>query len=350
MYDTETDTEACEITCNKTKIRNRNISAVRVVQEVCVPAMFELEMPVRWTREGGWQLALGEFQPGAEVQIGFGTERTKSLIAGNVTMIAPELDARSGVSSKVSIAGFDGMAKLRFGARTRTFIEQSDHSIVTEVARGAGLAAENQGEPSEPYPYLLQNNESDYTFLRRMCAQRNYELMMDQTKLIYRPSAEGLGAETKRANVQDIEAMALRLSLPQFGSTVKAFGYDVSSGEALSAEVKSGTARLRMGGQKTGYEVASDFPASSIAFERPDLTNAKTIQDFAQAQYALGIGAFIEGELKMRRGDEDLVAGMNLELTGMDAPFNGVYYIYKAVHRYEGMVYKTNVSVRRSGI
>jgi phage protein D len=349
MSDLQVHAGAYTLSCNNIRIQ-KEIESIRVIQEICVPTMFEVTIPIESIEDPWWAVTLNELKPGDEIKIGIGRGRAKPLVTGHITMIWPELNSELGGQSKVTIAGFDSMVRLRFGARTRTFVNQTDHSIVAEVAHDAGLAVRTSGSPGDPYPYVLQNNESDYDFLCRRCAQLNYELMVEGKALVFRPSQQGLGPTKTLLYHRDFESASLKLSVPRRGSTVAAFGYDVSTGEAVLANANSPTSREKMGGEKAGYDISSNFPQSAITFERPDLISSRAIERFVDSQYPRGISTFIEGAVKVSPGDATLVAGVSVKLTGLGGRFDGPYYIYKSTHTYNDGSYDTEVEVGRSGI
>jgi phage protein D len=342
------------ISCNGVPV-DTPIQAIRVTQEIGAPTMFEFVMPVESIEDSWDGMTLKQFNVGKEMRIGVGKSRTKRWVTGPITMIWPDLNALPGKPSTVAIAGFDRTVRLRFGTRTRVFEQCTDYRIINEIAKAAELGPIRlEGEPGSPKPYVLQNNESDYAFLRRLCAQRNYELLMEETMesstLVFRPCEQGLGTDKTLSYYKDFETASLQLTVPERGVRVDALAFDVTTGTILSAEVRAGTARERMGGTKTGYEMASGFPSSAISFERPDLVTSRAVQDFANAQYVRGIAAFIKGKLRLPVGDPTVTAGMNVNLTGLGGPFNGLYYVCKATHEYKDGFYATDIEVKRSGI
>lgn len=350
MTDQDVHGGVYSIKCNGRKFDDE-VDYVRVVQEICVPTMFEFTIPVQSMQKPWADLALDELKPGYDIEIALGRGVPTQMVAGSITMLWPELDARQESKSKLTVAGFDRMDRLRFGTHTRTFERQTDHSIFLEIGRDAGLSVKTAGNPGKAHAYLLQNDESDYDFLLRRCAQRNYELLMEGTTLVFRPSAEGLSETKTLVYYKDFDQVSLKLSIPRLGSSVTALGYDLRSGAVFKGSALASTARQRMGGKASGYEVATDvLPPSQVIFPRPDMTTLDAAQDFAEAQYARGISHFIEGTVSLCPGNVALTAGTNVELSGFEGPFDGIYYIAKSSHVYQHGDYKTQIQVCRSGI
>lgn len=350
MTDQDVHSGAYSIECNDLPF-DGEVDSVRIVQEISVPAMFEFVLPVQSTENPWAAMTLKKLKPGYDVKVGLGRGAATQMVVGSITTLWPELDSRQQSKSKLTVAGFDKMDRLRFGTHTRTFAGQTDHSIAMEVARDAGLSVRTLGNPGKAHAYLLQNNESDYDFLCRRCAQRNYELLMNGTTLEFRPSAQGLSAIKTLVYYRDFERASLKLSVPRRGSSVTALGYDLRSGEVFKGSALASTARQRMDGTWTGYEIAAGvLPASQVIAPRPDMAILDAAQDFAEAQYARGMSTFIEGTVSVCPGDTALVAGTNVDLSGFEGPFNGLYYIFKSTHVYEQGRYKTEIQVGRSGV
>jgi phage protein D len=357
MSDPDAIGGAYTISCNGVPML-KPIEAIRVTQGICAPTMFEVVISAESMEDPWWAMTLDEFEPGDEIGISLGSQHAKRLVTGPITMIWPDLNAEPGKPSKVTIAGFDHMVRLRFGTHTRVFEEFTDHRIVKKIAEAAGLLpVEMDDLEGKPRPYILQDNESDYDFLLRLCAQRNYELLMKETvrgpTLVFRPSAQGLPTDETLLYHRDFESISLQLSVPERGSRVEALGFSVETGsgkDLIGRAYSRSTERDKMDGKKTGYEMASRFPSSMIVFERPDFVALEAAQDFAEAQYTRGFRSFIRGKLRLCNGNSAMAAGMNVQVTGLGGRFNGLYYIDKAVHEYKDGFYSTEIEVRRSGI
>jgi phage protein D len=321
------------------------ICSVRVVKEINVPSMFELTLTMQ-SAEGVWQNGnLEQFKPGDEFSIKLGLDKPRELMIGRITAIEPSY----GDYSTVMVRGFDAMHSLRFGTHTRTFLKQSEHGIVAEVARSAKLTVTTKGKPGAVYPYVLQNNESNYAFLLKRCAQCNYELMIDGKTLIFRPSAQGDSSVRTLKFPADVDALDLALNVPTLGASVKAVGYDIATNRAITAEASSPTSREKMGGKQTGYDVAGQFPPSATVVERLDMSSPQALEDLAKAHYEQYLSGFIQGTARLV-GDPQVTAGVNIKLDGLSERFDGIYYVTASTHSYVDTAYSTEIALKRSGI
>lgn len=321
------------------------IRDVQVVDEINLPSMFSFTLSARSER-GSWQAVdLDVFSPGDEITIFLGLDSAQEMITGNVTAVEPSFAEYS----SVTIRGFDRMVRLRFGTHTRTFVGLGENEMVEQVARSAGLTAQLDGSPGTVNDYVLQNNQTNYDFLLQRCELLDYELLMNGTALVFRPSAEGTGPTRTLGYPRDLARIALNLKVPTQGDTVKVTGYDIETNQYISVESGAGGPAASMGGSRNGYQEAADFPDSAIAIERPDIRTPEALQEVADARYQRGLNSFIEGTASLK-GDASLTAGVNLKLTGMSDRFNGTYYVTRSTHAFDDDTgYRTELDLRRTG-
>lgn len=338
-----------KILCNRSALPVPVVAAIRDVQvtsEINVPSMFSFTLSAQ-SEQGAWQnVNLDTFKPGDEVSLFLGLDTAQELITGNITAVEPSFAEYS----TVTIRGFDHMYRLRFGTHTRTFENLSEGEIASQVARSCGLALEVQGQSGKINDWVLQNNQTNDAFLRQRSQMIDHELVMQGTTLVLRPSARGESPVRTLNYPRDLSQVSLNLRVPTEGEEVQVTGYDLESNQYITATASSGRPSDRMGGSRTGYQEAGDFPDSAIAIERPDIATVEALQEVAEAQYQRNLSRFIEGSASLQ-GDPDLVAGINIRLTGVSSRFNGTYYITQATHRYDDMTgYSTEIKLQRTGV
>lgn len=321
------------------------IGDVRVEHEINVPGMFSFTLNMVGTN-GNWQgVDLDTFAPGDDITILLGSRQLKRMIIGEITAIEP----RFGDYSVATIRGFDRMYRLQFGTETRVFENLSDDAIVQQVARGAGLMVTTEGSTGTINTYVKQYRQSNYDFLLMRAGQIDYELTMNGTTLVFRPSAEGASPIRTLTFPKDVTTVDLDLRVPTAGSKVTVRGFNPETNEVLTAQSQGGTRRDLMGGTENGYQMAEDFPDSAITLERPDIADVKALQTIADARFQTDLSTFIEGGASLT-GDPDIVAGVNLKLSGLSKRFDGIYYVTSSVHTYDDdRGYAVELKLRRSG-
>lgn len=321
------------------------VQAVEVSNEINVPGMFSFKFNML-SQQGNWQGAdLDVFKPGDEVSIRMGLGQPTTLITGKIYTIEPSFQEYS----IATISGFDTMASLRFGNHTKVYKQLSENQIATQVAESSRVRISTPGAPIMLNACVWQRQQTNYRFLLSRCELIHYELVVDGTTLLFRPSAEGLSPVKALAFSRDLKRVNLRLRVPTEGSDVRMLGFDPGTNRVIDAQSNANAVRARMGGSESGYDFISGFPSAAINLTDPSLTTVEALQARANAEYMQNLSRFIEGELELA-GDPALVAGVNIRLSGLSPRFDGIYYVRASRHGYDdGSGYHTSLTVRRTG-
>jgi len=126
-------------------------------------------------------------------------------------------------------------------------------------------------------------------------------------------------------------------------------GYDVKTKKAIEGRAGSGDEDTKMGGKKTGAQIAKQAlgrPKKEVVVNQPVATQeeadqlAKTIYNENMQEFITGRGSSV--------GIPDLKAGTVIELDKLGDRFNGRYYITSATHSITSAGYQTSFNVRRN--
>ena len=133
------------------------------------------------------RLSLGEHQDDATFSFGDAVsckigEVDTAQFDGEITAIEPAY-TKDG-SSTILIRALDKTHRLARGRVTRIFEEMTDSDVVSQVGGECGLSV-NAESTSEPFAYILQRNESNLAFLKRLSARNNYLLRVNENELIF---------------------------------------------------------------------------------------------------------------------------------------------------------------------
>ncbi|RDD81406.1 hypothetical protein DVJ77_13765 [Dyella tabacisoli] len=343
-----TETGAFRLLLNRNPLPLSMLAAVHSVEvsnEINVPGMFSFKFNML-SQQGNWQGAdLDVFKPGDQISIQMGLGQTESLITGQIFSIDPNFDAYS----VATISGFDTMANLRFGNHTKVFKGRNENQIAAEVAESSKVRISTPGAPVSLNACVWQRQQTNYHFLLSRCELINYELVVDDTTLVFRPSAEGLSPVKSLGFPRDVKRVSLQLRVPTEGSEVQMLGFDPAINKVISAQSNPNTVRARMGGSESGYDFIDAFPTAAITITDPTITKVEALQARANAEFMQNINRFIEGELELE-GDPALVAGVNIRLTGLSQRFDGIYYVKSSKHSYDDSTgYHTTLQLRRTG-
>lgn len=342
------ETAAFQLLLNRKPLSSSMLAAVHSVEvsnEINVPGMFSFKFNML-SQQGNWQGAdLDVFKPGDQVSIQMGMGQPKTLIAGRIFAIEPNFENYS----VATISGFDVMANLRFGNHTKVFKGLSENQIAAQVAESSSVRINTPGAPITLNPYVWQRQQTNYGFLLSRCELIDYELLVDDTTVVFRPSAAGMSPVKALAFPRDLKRVNLRLRIPTEGSDVQMLGFDPGTNRVISAQSNPNTVRARMGGSESGYDFIEAFPSAAISVTDPTLSTVQALQARANAEYMQNLSRFIEGEVELE-GDPALMAGVNIRLSGLSQRFDGIYYVRSSRHRYnDNSGYQTSLTVRRTG-
>lgn len=321
------------------------VSSVEVSNEINVPGMFSFRFNML-SQQGNWQGAdLDMFKPGDQVSVQMGLGTLATLITGRIYAIEPSFENYS----VATISGFDTMASLRFGNHTKVFKELNENQIASQIAESSSVSISTPGMPVTLNTCVWQRQETNYHFLLGRCELIHYELVVEDTTLVFRPSAEGLSPVKTLAFPRDLRRVNIRLRVPTEGSDVQMLGFDPGTNQVIHAQSNPNTVRARMGGSEPGYDFIGSFPSAAMTVTDPSITTVEALQARANAQYMQNLGRFIEGDVELE-GDVTLNAGVNIRLNGLSPRFDGIYYVRSSKHQYDDSSgYRTSLTLRRTG-
>jgi phage protein D len=130
-----------------------------------------------------------KFKIGDEVEVLFGSYEGNSsapIFSGEIISIEPGFQ-HDGQSS-VTVRALDKIHRLGRGRKTRHWEEMKDSDVASEVGAESGLSVEV--DPTEKvHPYILQRNETNVAFLKRLAARNNFTLRVDDNKLLFKKAS-----------------------------------------------------------------------------------------------------------------------------------------------------------------
>lgn len=339
------------ITINDTALSSELVAMttdVRVESNLNLPTLFEIKLNIA---DFLTELDLLNIAPGDSVSISMGLTELQPLVVGRIT----ELDINLNDEPVLLIRGYDDLYRLHFGLYTRAFYDSTDIQMAQTIARELelemGMSEDALAETeSISYAYVLQNNQSNYDFLRQRAALINYEMLIDQGKFWFRPSQEGLAPSKTLSYPENLLSVELNLRVLTQGSTVTALSWNMLTKETVQASTETATPQEYMQGETVGQTISLQFPAAPVQLAEVSTTAITGLETIAKAQYQRLLSYFIGGEV-VCEGDPGLRAGTNLLLQGLGTRFSGLYYITETQHLYaEQEGYQTRLKVRRTGI
>jgi phage protein D/phage baseplate assembly protein gpV len=325
---------------------------VTVEQDLVLPDTFAIRMHDISDMESlssqvVFPLLNGErFKVGDPIEITAGREDTpKSILVGEITSL--EMEVRSDRVPILTLRGYDRSIRLHRERKIRSFLNFTDGDIVRKIAREHGLAAKID-TTSEVYPHIVQDNQTDWEFLRGRARRLGFELFVtDRTLAFRKPPAQG--AAVKLTLGIDLHQLRLRASAPAQVSEVSVSGWDPRRKRPTLGKATKQSRALGYGWQKSGADVARALGAGKYAITNQMLTSQSEATTRAQASLDEIADGFVQLE-GLGLGDANIRPGALIAVAGVGTRFSGNYYVSAALHRVtadEGYVTRFSVSGRQ---
>jgi len=340
-----------KIKLNGTDFSSELMSAVEGVtfeDEINLPAMFSIRLNMVDKNNGKWRgIDLKTFKPGDKIELLMGLDKTEPMVVGEITSLELNLCEHS----ILEIRGYDLLHRLRMGTRNKVFTKKKDSEIASEIAKEHGLTAQVD-DTKTVYPYIFQNNISNYEFLLKRAAYLDYELYVEDKKLFFVKSRAAKAPSLPDFTYKrDFEELTLELRTLTRGSQVVVRGWDIKEKKEIEAKAKKGDEDSKMDGKESGFELLSkSIEESPTAFWVENLIDQNEAQTAAKAAYNSLLKEFITGQGKCY-GNSQVRAGKSVKLLGIDERFSGSYYIVSTIHNIDNTTgYTTTFKVKRTGI
>ncbi|MDF2986023.1 MAG: phage protein [Eubacterium sp.] len=339
-----------KIKLNGTDLSNDLIGAVEgvtVEDEINLPAMFSIKLNMVDSKNGKWRgVDLKTFKPGDKIAVSIGLDKAEPIVSGEITSLELNLCNHS----ILEIRGYDLLHRLRMGTRNKVFTKKKDSEIASEIAKEHGLSPQVD-DTKTIYPYVFQNNLSNYEFLLKRAAYLDYELYTDDKKMYFVKSRAVKAPELPDFTYKkDYEELTLELRTLTRGSKVVVRGWDIKEKKEMEATAKKGDETTKMDGKESGFDISSKaIEESPAAVWVENLIDLNEAQSAAKAAYNSLLKEFITGQGKCY-GNPLVRAGKSVKLLGIDERFSGSYYIVSTIHNIDKTGYMTTFKVKRTGI
>jgi phage protein D len=327
-----------------------HVVGVSVEADTGLPDMFSMEIVASddledqfaWVDDGDL-FAVGN---AVEVKLGYADQLT-SLFKGEVTGLEPSFNADR--LPTLVVRGYDRRHRLTRGRRTRTFLKKKDSDIAAQVAREAGLTAQVI-DSKVTHDYVLQAGQTDYEFLLDRAGRIQYEVVVEDKTLSFRPVATDRGEALTLTADEDLSEFSPRLSAAGQVSDVVVRGWDPKNKKEIVGKAQAGDEVSKMGGAQAGAALSDKaFGAATGLLSRlPVLTQAEADQ-MAVARLNSDALELITGDGACA-GRADLRPGKVVKIDGVGKRFGGQYYITAATHVYTPGGYSTRFSFRRNAL
>ena len=281
-----------------------------------------------------------------EVKMGHGADM-KSLFGGEITGLDPSFSSEQ--PPTMSVRSYDRSHCLQKGIENRTFTKVKYSDIASKIATEARLTPEVE-DSRVVHEFVYQANQSNLNFLRALATEINYELMVEDKTLIFRPASVNGRAVVTLTMEKDLIEFSARLSAARQVTEVVVRGWSTTEKKEITGKATEGDAP-RMGDGKSAAALSKEAcgAAVEIVSWHPVMSQAEADQMAASRFGAVSLG-LVEGN-GSTEGRADLRPGRVINIEGVGKRFSGPYYVTETTHRFDQENgYRTNFSVRRNAL
>ncbi len=275
-----------------------------------------------------------------EIKVGAtGDRATTRIFKGQIAAVEPEFTANGCV---ISIRAYDKAHKLNRERKTRTFQQVSAADMVKKIAGEAGLAAKATST-NVVHEFFQQSNETDWDFAWRLALMHDYEVVVDDTTLEFRPAGGGGGAAVALKWQDTLISFRPRMSGVQQPKTVNVRAWDPKTKKAVNGTAASATTTSSAGVARS--KVSNDLGGGTTAVTDRVAANAGEANAIAKSTLNRMADAFFEAD-GVAHGSPKIKAGTKVQVSGVGQQFSGTFTVTSSTHQYRGTTgYQTSFQI-----
>ena len=311
---------------------------VKVVDSLTLPDM----AMVRLSDPKGDAVDSHPLQLGKDIEIktsAKGANATTSIFKGQIAAVEPEFTAKGCI---ISIRAYDKAHKLNRQRKTRTFQQMSASDMVRKIAGENGLSPKIKST-SVVHEFFQQSNETDWDFCWRLALMHDYEIVVVDTALEFRPANETAGAATALTWQDNMISFRPRMSGVQQPKTVNIRAWDPKNKQAVTGSASSPQTSSQPGVQRS--KVSNDLGGGTTAIADRVAANNGEANALAKATLSRMADAFFEAD-GVAFGEPAIKAGSKVQIKGVGTQFSGTYTVTSSTHSYRGTTgYQTTFQI-----
>jgi phage protein D len=297
---------------------------IRVVDTLALPDM----AVVKLLDPMGENVDTQPFQLGAEIEIkagAIGDRATASIFKGQIAAVEPEFSKKG---CTIVARAYDKSHKLIRERKTKTFQQVSASDMIRKIAGEYGLRAKVTST-DVVHEFFQQSNETDWDFGWRLALMHDYELLVIDNDLTFRPANTTQGAAHTLKWQDNLQSFRPRMSGVQQVNTVNVRAWDPKSkanvsGSASSPQTSSnpGEPRSKVASALGGGTTTVTDRVAANSGEANALAKS-TLQRIADAYYEADGIAF---------GDPKIKSGAKVKIENVGQKFGGEFTVSSVTH------------------
>lgn len=245
------------------------------------------------------------------------------------TVVGVSLDQGESRQPELVVTADDAGHKLALGTTTKTYLNSSYSTIVSEIATNYGLSATSAESESAVQPYVLQSG-TDLDFLNEICARAGRVWWMEQGKTLRFEKAGTSDSTVRLTFGEDLDSFSVRASSLR-PDKVQVVGWDPAQQKAIVGDSTPPSTKPQ-GDLVDSYVAGSGGSHTLVVRDAAPLTSAEA------GAIASSIFAATASDGVVARGSGDFNPALALAVTAQVAdagPASGSYLITEVEHVYD---------------
>ena len=278
------------------------------------------------------RIAGNEGQPTWDAHIGDAVEAKLGegavvIFKGEVVAVEPSWSV-DGLMT-LNIRALDNAHRLSRGRKTRFFENKKDSDVASTVGAESGLSVEVD-PTEETHPYILQRNESNLAFLKRLAARNNFQVAVDEGKLIFKKAAFS-SSPTKIEMGKSLRSLRMGFNSMEQVEKVVVRGWDIREKKEIVGQASTGDIESIGGGQVGASVSSGKFGGHTAYITDVPVGSQAQANAVAKAEMNRLARQFAKGSCTVD-GNDGLRAGTVVEFAGLNTNHNGKFYVISSRH------------------
>jgi phage protein D len=285
-----------------------------------------------------------------EISMGYGDHRTLDImLQGIVTEVRTSFPS-SGLP-QLTISGYDHSYPLTRGTDSKPYDNQTDSSIVREIASEFHLDPKVD-DTAVVQPRTERSQENAKQFVMRLARRNGFEFFVTPDKELYfRKPANNERAVIELEWGRGLLTFSPEINLAEQVTQVEVFGWDVQNKRQIVGRARSGDEPGRDSGRRGGAEYLEKICSRSQGKlrVREPIFSQQEADARARAIFKDRAERFITGHGESI-GIPELKPNANVKFGGLGRLFNKAFYIEQATHSVDSSGYRTSFQVKEPTI
>jgi phage protein D len=265
------------------------------------------------------------FQIGDECVLKLGSGK-KEIFHGEVISLEPGFEV-GGISS-ITVRALDKLHRLGRGRKTRFWEQMKDSDVASEVGGESGLSVTTD-PTADKHGYILQRNESNIAFIKRLAARNNFVVRVTDNKLEFKKSS--FNSQSVSVTMGDnLRSLRLSFNTTDLVQKVIVRGWDVKTKKEIVGQAAIGDV-TKIGGGEVGSQLAGKFGDSTAYITDVPVSSQAQANAVAKSEMERLARQFCKGSCTIA-GNDTALAGSSLELSGLPAGQNGAFFVIGTRH------------------